>query len=378
MKTIFLIFKYCKMKRQIYLNTICLALFFLLGSLQNNPAFYFIQNPTQKKTLFDGEDILNIKISGNLRSLLNDRVDNPTYHTLHFSYHEKDSAAVTFPIQIKTRGRFRKLAENCNYPPLLLNFAKKNQPKESIFQKQDKIKLVMPCNSDEYVLKEWLVYKIYNLFTENSFRVRLVKVELEDAQKKKANTFFYGFLLEEEKQMAARNKLIAIEKKTFRPELTEKSAFIKMAVFQYFIGNTDWSVQFLQNIKLLGKDSLSKNPIPVPYDFDHAGLVSTPYALPFEALMMKSVRERRYRGYCITDMKEFEPAIEQFNKLKPAIYKLYEDCSLIDAKYKKTCFSYFDDFYKTINDAKLLKNEFSYPCDPNGTGNVVIKGLKTD
>lgn len=357
-------------------NTVLLVLF--VGFFAKDDTLNSINTQHKKKNLFDSDEILSIKISGNLRSLLNDRVDNPTYHTLNFSYNEKDSAAVSFPIQIKTRGRFRKLAENCNYPPLLLNFAKKNQPKESIFQKQDKMKLVMPCKSDEYVIREWLVYKIYNLFTENSFRVRLVKVELEDAQKKKTNTFFYGFLLEEEKQMAARNKWIAIEKKTFRPELTDRSAFIKMAVFQYFIGNTDWSVQFLQNIKLLGKDSLGKNAFPVPYDFDHAGLVSAPYAAPFEALMMNSVKERRYRGYCITDMKEFEPAIEQFNKLKPAIYKLYEDCSLIDAKYKKACFSYFDAFYKTINDPKLLKNEFSYPCDPNGTGNVVIKGLKTD
>ena len=44
--------------------------------------------------------------------------------------------------------------------------------------------------------------------------------------------------------------------------------------FEYMIGNTDWSVEYLQNIKLATVDSNSA-PITIPYDFDHAGIVNT-------------------------------------------------------------------------------------------------------
>ena len=93
---------------------------------------------------------------------------------------------------------------------------------------------------------------------------------------------------------------------------------------------------------------------------------------------MNSVRERRYRGYCVPNMAKFDPVVALYNKLKPDIYKLYTDCPFLDPKYVKSTIKYFDEFYETINDPAKLKKEFGYPCDKNGTGNVVIKGLKGD
>jgi hypothetical protein len=206
--------------------------------------------------------------------------------------------------------------------------------------------------------------------------VRLVRIDLDDAKSKKQAAPFYGFLIEDEKQMAARNKAIAVEEK-LRPEQTKQDDFLKMAVFQYMVGNTDWSVQYLQNIKLLKTES-STQLITVPYDFDHSGIVNAPYAHPAEELLMKSVQERRYRGYCMTDLKAFEKPIALFNRLKNDIYHLFTDCSLLDAKYIKSITKYLDEFYATINDPKSWQKDFAYPCDKNGTGNVVIKGLKED
>ncbi len=174
--------------------------------------------------------------------------------------------------------------------------------------------------------------------------------------------------------MAARNGLVAVERK-LKPYQVQKDAFLNMAVFEYLIGNTDWSIQYQQNIKLLAEDSMSV-PIAVPYDFDHAGIVSAPYALPAEELQMKSVRERRYRGYCQRDLKKFEPFIALFNQLKTEIYRIYTDCKLLDAAYIETTVKYLDEFYATINDPIAWQKEFAYPCDPKGTGNVVVKGLK--
>ena len=148
-----------------------------------------------------------------------------------------------------------------------------------------------------------------------------------------------------------------------------------MAVFQYLIGNTDWSVQYQQNIKLVAADE-TVVPVAVAYDFDHAGIVNAPYAQPAEALQMASVRERRYRGYCITDMSRYAEVVSLYNRLKNDIYALYANCPLLDDKYKKATRNYFDEFYSTLNNPNALQKEFGYPCDQSKTGNVVIKGLK--
>jgi len=326
--------------------------------------------------LFDSDEILGITFSGNIRAVLNDRGDNPQYHPLTLSYSGKDSSEISFSVNVKTRGHFRKDRSNCNYPPLMLNFEQSKQTTGSLFYGQGKLKLVMPCSSDDYVVKEWLVYKLYNLMTPKSFRARLVRVTMNDESKKKKASF-YGILLEDEKQMAQRNHLIAVEKNLLRPQNTETDAFLSMAVFEYMIGNTDWSVQYLQNIKLLATNE-SAIPTTVPYDFDHSGMVNAPYAHPAEELQMRSVQERRYRGYCITDMKIFDGTFDLFNRLKKDFYAVYTSCSLLDAKYVKSITRYLDEFYTTINNPKDIQTAFGYSCDPNGTGNIIIKGLKQD
>lgn len=329
----------------------------------------------QSKGLFESEEVLQIKITGNIREVLNDRGENPQYHPLTLSYFAKDSSEISIPVKIKTRGHFRKDRANCTYPPLLINFAKKDLPPLSLFKGQDKLKLVMPCGDDDYVIREWLIYKLYNLITPKSFRARLVKVVMDDVKKKQ--TSFYGILLEDDEKMARRNKVVFIKQRMVNSQNTERTAFLNMAVFQYMIGNTDWSVPYQHNIRLIAKDSLGM-ATTIPYDFDHCGLVNAPYANPPEQLGMSSVLERRYRGYCVPDMNTFAPVIALFNQLKNDFYSLYTNCSLLNAKYVKTATKYLDEFYTTINNPKALQAEFSYPCKNNGTSNVIIKGLGSD
>jgi hypothetical protein len=353
---------------------LCCLLFPAITHSQPALSSSAVQQGDLQKNLFGSDEVLNIKITGKLSDVLNDRGEKPQYHPLTLSYFSKDSNEILMPVKIKTRGHFRKDKANCTYPPLLIHFTKKEIPPSSLFKGQDKLKLVMPCRGDEYVTREYLIYKLYNLITPKSFKARLVRVVMEDIVKKK-QTSFYGILLEDEQQMARRNKLVIVEKNRLNPLNTDAAAFLSMTVFQYMIGNTDWSVQFQQNIKLLAKDSLAI-PATVPYDFDHCGLVDAPYAKPAEELEMRSVMERRYRGYCIADMKNYEPVIALFNRLKKDFYSIYSNCSLLDAKYIKTATKYLDEFYATINNPKELKAAFSYPCDANGTGNIIIKGMK--
>jgi hypothetical protein len=329
-----------------------------------------------EEDFFDSDEIFSITLKGDIKGLLNDRFKKPKKFPMELAYIKEDSSEITLPVEVRTRGHFRRMKQNCLYPPLLIDFPNEGPHLTSVFNNQKKMKLVMPCVGDEYVIREWLVYKLYNLVTPKSFRARLVKVKLEDVKNKRSSSPQYGILLEEEKQMAGRNNMIIIESK-MKPHHMKLNDFLTMAVFQYLIGNTDWSVQYLQNIKLIVTDS-SDLPTTVPYDFDHAGIVDAPYAKPAEQLLMNSVRERRYRGYCVENLQQFDSVMAHYNRLKDDIYKLYTSCTLLDAKYIKSTTQYLDDFYKTINNAKAWQRDFAYPCNKSGTGNVIIKGLKED
>lgn len=329
---------------------------------------------SQAPALFDTDDPLEVALQADLKSVFKDRSDNAPYHPASVVYRAGQDS-VYIPIRVKTRGHFRKMAANCKYPPILLNFDSIHTPSHSVFRGQDKLKLVTPCRGDESVINEFLVYKVYNLITPKSFLARLVKVIYRDSVKDKASDSYYGILLEDEDQMALRNGAISLKIQGLRPESTQKEDFLRMAVFQYMIGNTDWSVQFRQNIKLISTDP-KELPYTVPYDFDHAGIVRAPYANPAPELRMKSTQQRRYRGHCVPDMNEFAPIFNTFNNLKDKVYSVYADSPLLSDGYKSQTLAFLDKFYETINDPEEAMKAFSYPCDRSGTGNVVIQGLK--
>jgi hypothetical protein len=329
----------------------------------------------QSKGFFDSAEILEISMRGEFDKLFKDTKGEPQYFDFLLTYVDNFQKPTEIPLKVRTRGHFRREMNICTFPPLLLNFAKGNV-NNTIFQNQDKLKLVMPCKGEKYLLREFYVYKLYNLITDQSYKVRLVKLTLEDlSPKSKDFEPFLCFLIEEEEQMAKRNNMVSVDQELIRPESIVKDDFLRMSVFQYLIGNTDWSVQYRQNIKLMNVDKPSL-PIAVPYDFDHAGIVEAPYAKPAPELKMLSVTERRYRGYCIEDIQIFEPTIELFNSKKDEIYSLYATSTILDEKTIKSTTKYLNSFFATINNSKKLKSEFQYPCLQEGTGNVVIKGLK--
>ena len=78
------------------------------------------------------------------------------------------------------------------------------------------------------------------------------------------------------------------------------------------------------------------------------------------------------------EKNEFTDVFETFNQHKDEFYAIYRDNPLLKESYKKQTLKFLDHFYETINDPKKAKEAFSYPCDKNGTGNVIIKGLNTN
>jgi hypothetical protein len=329
----------------------------------------------QNSTLFESEELLELSLKGDVRQLFKNTKGEAQYFDFSLGYADETGNQHSIPLRVRTRGHFRREMNICDYPPLLLNFSKDNTG-NTIFSGQDKLKLVMPCQGEKYVLREFYAYKIYNQLTPKNFKVRLVRLSIvDDSDKPKSYSSFLGFLIEEEEQMAKRNQMSALDKELVKPESIELDDFLRMSVFQYLIGNTDWSIQYRQNIKLISSSEVKK-PIPVPYDFDHAGIVRTPYAKPAPELKLATVADRRYRGYCMEEMQLFEQTFEEFKAKKEAIYALYSESEFIDEKYIKSTIKFLDDFYSTISNPKRVKFDFQYPCLADGTGNVVIKGLK--
>lgn len=348
--------------------------FFFVISVSVTAALDIDYQITKPMGLFDSDEHLELRLEGDINALMKDRGEDPSYHVMKLHYKERDSITGSLDLRVRVRGNFRRLKENCKKPPLKFNFKKHAVPDGTPFTGQSELKLVVPCVDEEYVLREFLTYKLYNLFTDHSFRVRLIRLTYHDTQKNKTSDPEYGFLIEDEDDMASRNQATSYKRNNLRPETIDPEAFFRMSVFAYMIGNTDWSIQFRHNIKLIFLEK-EKVFVAVPYDFDLVGLVSSPYAKPAEELKLRSVRERVYRGYCLEDLSKLDPIFEQFREFKPEIYKIYTEAELLEKDYVESTIKYFDEFYKTINNPEERSKAFSYPCNKYGTGNVVIKGM---
>jgi hypothetical protein len=131
-----------------------------------------------------------------------------------------------------------------------------------------------------------------------------------------------------------------------------------MAVFQYFIGNTDWSVRALHNIILLA-DSAGRL-FPVPYDFDWSGVIATRYARPDTSLPIRSVEERLYAGFCGAP-EEFAQIFAKFREQRAAIEALY-NLAPLDRGHRERALRYYEAFFRMIDDPRRIQREMLGRC----------------
>ncbi len=339
----------------------------------------YAQDATKQETtkkhlgpLFKHEEVLEFTILTNMKLLLKDRGAKPINHLAVLKYERKKKNTLELPIKLRVRGNFRRLPANCLFPPLLIDIDKKKK-KNSVFDYQNRLKLITHCISEDYIFQEHLVYKIYNLLTDNSFKTRLARVTYQDSAAKREPETKMAFLLEDETDLAKRNNAKIVKQKQMNATQLDTVSMATLSVFEYMIGNTDWSLPFLHNIKLLSNKG--KAPIPVPYDFDFSGIVEAKYAIPPPELEISSVRNRLYRGIPYPP-SVFEQVFENFRKNKAQIYQLYEGNTSLKPNYIKRTIWFLDDFYETINNPKAVEREIVEVGIRNQGSGVIIKGLK--
>jgi hypothetical protein len=268
-----------------------------------------------------------------------------------------DGSPVNEPVVLDVRGHYRM--ENCYIPPIRLKF---NNSEHSVFSTWKPLKLVSECKlsreNEQYILKEYLAYKMYNLLTDMSFRVRLMNLTFQDSAGKRKPITEYAFLLEDIKDLAKRNDCVEWKGAKRNTEGTHRKQMTLVAIFEYMIGNTDWAVSVNHNIKLIipVKDTTGR-PYAVPYDFDYSGLVNTDYAVPDERLEIDNVRQRLYRGYP-RSMGELEEILNLFNQQKANIYALVNHFDLLTKSSKDEIIQYLDDFYATLSRPNEVKSIF--------------------
>lgn len=328
----------------------------LLVCFTCNSILLLAQTPVDSIKFFTDEDIVEISLTTDIRKLQNEKLPD-IFQEAEVTLTLPGSASIKEAITVAARGHFRR--DFCNIPPILIDFKNTTSP---LLSPLGKLKLVIACGAkaddEQLVLKEFLVYKMYNLLENKSFRVRLVKMNYNDTRGKIKPFTQYAFLIEDDKDMAIRNGCIKKEKAVYNTENTNRSIMTKVAVFEYMISNGDWSVPGNHNIKLI-YNSENSNILPyvVPYDFDHSGFVNAGYALPSEVLGTEAVTERVYRGFP-RSMDELELTFAVFKEKKGAIFSLINNFSLLKESYRKEATRYLEEFYKTINNRKEVQSIF--------------------
>lgn len=315
----------------------------------------------KNKVFFSSPDPVEITLVSDFRRIKNKR-QKKVFQPAKVTFTHPGQQPVTEEIQIAARGEFRR--QNCVMPSLFLDFKNPKAPKLSGLKR---LKLVCGCSQSKYdeelLLKEYLIYKMYNMLTEMSFGVRLTKMTYQDAQNKMKPYTQYGFLIEDVDAVAKRNGSREYEKQVLNGTMTDRSQLTLVAMFQYMIGNTDWSLPNNHNIRYvqLLNDTISF-PYVIPYDFDYCGLVNAPYAIPQPEFGIEKVTDRYYRGMP-RDKAEIEEMIKLFKEKKDFIYALVNGFELLSKKARAEMIDYIDTFYKDLDDKRKITYVFEKAVD---------------
>jgi hypothetical protein len=315
--------------------------------------------------LFDTHEVLEFTLTGPFNQMARDRDAEPVERPGELRFTDRDGQEKTLALQLKPRGHSRRDRDVCAFPPIRFNFDK-SENKSTEFAKQNKLKLVTHCRSSEswqkYVLKEYLVYRLYNELTPVSFNVRLVTVTYDDSESNRDPFTRYGFLIEHKKRLAKRldTKLQAPTERIPSTQLdSELTALAEL--FQYLISNTDFSF-----IAPAPGDPCCHNGVlfaagdgkylPVPYDFDRTGLVSPPNGMPDAHLGQRNFRDRVFRGFC-HDPAVMAAALDKTRESREAMEQIIASQVGLDQRSKNQTLKFVESYYAIIDNEKKRARE---------------------
>ena len=325
-------------------------------------AIILVSLQVEAAPLFEEHTVLEIELAGPLQKLTFSKSTNDEFpFTLRAS-------GVKHQVQVRTRGNSRLFF--CKFPPLRLNFVA-NTAANSVFEDQDKLKLVTHCRNrdraEQDMLQEYIAYRILNLLSENSYRVRLLRISYSDIDKSSdtRGPHRYAFLIESAEELAARTGATNVKLKSVKRSSLDLDQAALVFIFQYLVGNTDWSIVKAEgdeycchNVELFEIDS---SLFAVPYDFDQAGVVNATYAKPHPSLRIRRVTQRQYRGYCIPP-DALRSALRSIMNKRLEIVGLPASTPGLSPKETATTTKYLDGFFKKVGDPRKMVDDFQSRC----------------
>jgi len=348
-------------KKITHLFYICLCSILLIGAIETKA-----QNgneSTSYSELFDINNPFEINLIFDVREFIKNK-DVDEYVDAKISYYVKDCTLVEKKVRIKPRGNRRKSV--CYIPPIRIDFNDEDYQID-LFDGWGKVKLVSSCkaatNYEQYVLKEYLAYKSYETLTEISFKTFFLKVNFIDSEDKKKPFVSYSFILEDIDELATRNDAIEVETNGLLPVHLYRPTMNLVGMYQFMIGNEDWYVPNLHNLKLIkSTDHKKPQPIPIPYDLDYSGLVNALYAVQHERIPVEKITDRYYMGTCLLD-EEYREIVKTFLDNKAEILRIFEESNYLQKASRNYSLKYLNDFYDIIENEKKGKSMIMKDCD---------------
>jgi hypothetical protein len=197
----------------------------------------------------------------------------------------------------------------------------------------------------------------------------MVNVTYKDIKQNYPDIEKTGFLIEDDDLLAERLGGKITDKRIWSPDSCSQSAVDIFCLFQFMIGNTDWWIHTRHNVDIvnLTNDKL----IPIPFDFDYAGLINTPYAIPSSSLPITSVKDRFLKGSSLylegslscKKINYYEEVIKLYNLKKSAIISVLESADYLTKRDRKTALKYVEEFYGIINNPTKFAIYLNKSCD---------------
>jgi len=354
---------------------ICLFMFLISGFMvqylcgvpgDQNEGKQKSDSSKQRFNIFGSEEMLEVSLSFDISGFQKKSDRAGSFDgTIIFNPGKPDS--ISRKVSVKHRGEYRYQA--CSFPPIQVSF-KKPVYAVSDSGKIKKMKLVTHCSpgsvSDDNVLREYLVYKIYSVFTDTSFRVRLLRVTYNDSGKKKKPLTQYGFFIEPVEIMAARTNSVLVKAEGLTQRNIKPAIMDRIAIFNYMIANWDWSIPGQHNVAILKSriPAQAELGIGIPYDFDLCGVVNADYGTPAPEMGLTSSRDRKFAGIC-RDRQTIEKELIYFREKKEEVYSIINEFSLLNQRSKKDIIQFLDQFFYQLEkqrDIDSLIGSFLQNC----------------
>ncbi|MEO5906428.1 MAG: hypothetical protein ABIQ11_06870, partial [Saprospiraceae bacterium] len=223
---------------------------------------------------------------------LEKKKDDKIYMPARLFLKKENGDTMALDLKCKTRGHMRLTI--CGNPPLKLKFSKSELAKRSCSE-MNEIDLVHPCQNgeayDQYILREYLAYKLYQLVAPVSYHVQLVNIHYKNPDQAEAFESSMGFLVENEEELVQRLGGRSSQVAVMSEKAVERESFLRLTLFEFMIGNTDWYIPTRHNLDFIVVPGY-KLMVPVPYDFDYSGLVGAHYAAHHESIKLPTVVTR--------------------------------------------------------------------------------------